>query len=238
MPDRRQFIIGGACLAATGVAYAAQPRRAVALLGDRKLDDVVPVTAGVWTSRSVNDLVQPKEEGSLASRLYSQTVGRIYTNGNTGAEIMMLLAYGTTQSDDLQLHRPEVCYPVFGFSLSRNEPLNVPLPGGGILPTRRLVADAPGRRENIIYWSRLGEYLPIDGSEQRADRLRTAFKGIVADGLLARFSHLEESPERAWAATESFIVELLKATAPQNRPPLIGSNLSAKWTSGLSGSAT
>ncbi len=227
--DRRHIILGGVCVAAAATSEILRPRRRVTLLGNRQLNDLVPTKFGGWVSHDVNDLVAPKEEGSLASRLYGQTVGRAYTDDATGAGIMMLLAYGGIQSDDLQLHRPEVCYPAFGFSLSNNRVQRIALPGGsGALPARKLTADAPGRRENIVYWSRLGEFLPVSGSEQRADRLKTSMQGIVADGLLARFSTLEPDPARAWALVETFIVDLISATPASGRSPLIGTALSAQ----------
>jgi EpsI family protein len=176
MINRRDIVIGAACLGAAGVSYALVPRRRVSLLGPRqRIATIVPAAFGQWTSRNVSDLVAPKEEDSLASKLYGETVGRIYSDGSSGGEIMMLLAYGNTQSDDLQLHRPEICYPAFGFAITQSRVMRLPL-GGGVLPVRQLVADAPDRRETILYWSRLGEFLPLDKKQQQVDRLLTAMK--------------------------------------------------------------
>jgi EpsI family protein len=226
MSSRRDLLIGAACLAGAGAAYSLVPRRHVPLLKPgRRLEQIVPAAFGGWTSRSVTDLVAPKEEGSLAAKLYGQTVGRIYSRPQEGVEIMMLLAYGDTQSDDLQLHRPEICYPAFGFAISQSAVLQLPLPGGGLLPVRRLVADAPDRRETIIYWSRLGEFLPLNRKQQQLDRLRTAMKGNIADGLLARFSVAGADPDAAVAALQSFIPPLVEAVAADSRKVLIGTQL-------------
>jgi EpsI family protein len=170
----------------------------------------------------VSDLVAPKTEGSLMNKLYGETVGRVYTNSATQAEIMMLLAHGDTQSNDLQVHRPEVCYPAFGFSISQSHAIQLPLPGGVTLPSRRLVASAPGRQENIIYWSRLGEYMPTDGAQQRIDRLETAMQGYVADGLLARFSSIGTDPDAAFTLVGRFISDLIRAVPGARRVALIG----------------
>jgi EpsI family protein len=218
---RRDLLIGGASFAAAGAAYGLRPRRRVSLQGAAKLESFVPRAFGGWTSRDVSDLVAPKEEGSLVSKLYGETVGRVYSSG--AAEIMMLLAHGDTQSNILQLHRPEVCYPAFGFAISDSRPVQLPLPGGVTLPARQLVALAPGRQENIIYWSRLGEYLPTNGAQQRLDRLMTALHGYVADGLLARFSAVGSDPQPALASVSAFIGELLRAVPANQRGSLIGS---------------
>lgn len=220
MIRRRDILIGTACVAAAGTAYGLKPRRSIALVGDELLEDVVPREFSGWTSEDVSDLVAPKIEGSLASRLYNQTVGRIYSQGPN--DIMMLLAYGKTNNDELQLHRPEACYPAFGFALSMSQATDLKLRTGVTLPARRLVADAPGRRENIVYWSRLGEYLPVDAGEQRRDRLRAAMEGYVADGLLARFSAVGTQPAPALLMVERFIVDLVDATPSARRAALIG----------------
>ena len=227
MIGRRDLLIGSACLAGAGVAYGLSPRHHVSLLRGRALEQTVPRAFGEWQSQDVSDLVAPKLEDSLASRLYGETVGRVYRGGENGSEIMMLLAHGDTQSDDLQLHRPEICYPAFGFSISQSAVTNVPLASKVTLPSRRLVADAPDRREVIIYWSRLGEYLPLDRKQQQFDRLRTAMKGDIADGLLARFSILASDPPAAVAVLERFIPALVRAVPADRRDVLIGTQRAA-----------
>jgi hypothetical protein len=74
----------------------------------------------------------------------------------------------------------------------------------------------------IIYWSRLGEFLPVDGIEQRVDRLTTAMHGYVADGLLARFSTLGSDPAAAFAIMIPFIGQLVSAVPSNRRLALLG----------------
>ena len=228
MTSRRDLLIGGACLAGAGAAYALIPRRRVSLLGPVTVAAIVPSKLPDWTSRDVSDLVAPKEEDSLAARIYGETVGRVYRQTSTGAEVMMLLAHGNTQSDDLQLHRPEVCYPAFGFTIHQNQEVEIPLLPGAAIPGRNLVAMAPDRRETILYWSRLGEYFPISRSDQHYDRMRTSFKGVIADGILSRFSMEALEPSAASAIMRDFIPGLIRAMAPAHRAALIGTALSQK----------
>ena len=63
--------------------------------------------------------VAPETPDSLAARLYGETVGRIYRQQSTGDQVIMLMAHGDVESNELQLHRPEVCYPAFGFASRR-----------------------------------------------------------------------------------------------------------------------
>jgi len=220
--DRRDFLISGACVGAAAAGAALVPHRHLSLMPDLRLEDVVPTAFGAWTSHDVTDLVAPKVPGSLSSRLYDQTLERIYQSSEDGTEVMMLLAHGDTQSSTLQLHRPEVCYPAFGFEITGHRRLLVPLAPGVPLPATALIADAPGRRENIVYWTRLGGFLPTTEMEQRLDRIKAAVAGYVADGLLARFSIVSSESEQALGAASNFVVNFIRAVPARLRAPLVG----------------
>src|SRR5690242_20670756 len=115
MIARRDLIMGAACVVAAGGAYALKPSRRVSLLDGTTIDEIVPRQVEKWAARDVGDLVAPVSRNSLEAKLYGEVVERIYRDSSSGAEIMMLIAHGDTQTNDLQLHRPEVCYPAFGF---------------------------------------------------------------------------------------------------------------------------
>lgn len=222
---RRDILIGGACAAAAAASVALEPRRRLSLLGRNKLADIVPRGFGGWTSQDVSDLVKPLEEGSLASRLYGEQVARRFTHAATQAEVAVFLAHGDSQTDQLQLHRPEVCYPAVGYAILSSAVGAVSLPGGVGLPTKRLIASSPDRREHIVYWTRLGEFFPVSGSQQRLDQLKTALGGYIADGLLARFSVAGSDAHSAFEVLQSFIPAMISATAAADRPALIGTRL-------------
>lgn len=222
MIARRDILMGAACLIGAGGAQALRPTRNVSLLGEDQLADVVPATFGDWQSEDVGDPLAVNGPGTLSAKLYNQLLVRAYRNTTTGDQLLALLAYGGRQTDELQLHRPEVCYPAFGFNLVRNEPFDVPIGSGVRIPARRLLAEGEDRVESIIYWSRMGEYLPRDGGEQREDRLRIAMQGVIPDGLLCRFSGLSAEPGREWSAIEGFLPAFLGAIAPGHRKVLIG----------------
>lgn len=222
MIARRDILFGSACLIAAGAAYSLKPRKRLVLLSSGTMADGLPASFGDWTGENADGLVQPKTEDELAAKLYNEMVGRLYHQASTGQTVMMLVAYGGTQSDVLQLHRPEVCYPAVGFNLLSSTAAVVPLPGGADLPVRRVVAAAQGRQENIVYWARIGEYLPDSGSEQRKVRFENALEGYVPDGVLARFSVVGSDAEAAFATLDRFIPELLSAVAVDKRRALIG----------------
>jgi EpsI family protein len=154
--------------------------------------------------------------------LYNQLLTRVYRNDRTGEQMFVLMAYGGKQTDQLQLHRPEICYPAFGFELLRNDPMDVAIGKGVDIPARRILAEGSERIESVVYWTRLGEFLPRSGGEQREDRLKIALQGIISDGLLSRFSTVAADPETAWKQIEAFIASLVGSVKPQYRKVLIG----------------
>lgn len=225
--DRRHVVMGIACLAAAGSAMALKPRRRLSLGGDTKLDAVIPRRFGGWTEQPTEALITPEDEDGLAARLYSQVVGRLYVNGE-GAMVMLLIAYGDTQNDLLQLHRPEVCYPAFGFAITGSGKTQIPLAHNVAIPARALTASSAQRVEQILYWSRIGEHLPTDGREQRLAKLEDQFAGIVPDGILVRISVIDEDAAEGLALNRSFAMELMNAIPASNRPMLIGTDAATR----------
>lgn len=219
--DRRALIAGAACVGGALLAQQLKPHKYVSLLKSGTLDSMIPRTFGAWSSEDVGDPLALNGPGTLSAKLYNQLVTRAYENATTGKRIWMLLAHGERQSDELQLHRPEVCYPAFGFEVLRNEPLQLRLEDSVMVPARRLLCKAPSHEERVLYWSRMGEFLPIDASEQRLDRFKNAVAGIIPDGVLCRFSFADPEAQ-SWADLEQFVPELLKATGPQGRRVLLG----------------
>lgn len=220
MINRRDLLIGGACLAAAASAEAIRPNERLDLLGDRKLDDELPRTFGAWRMHTADGVVAPPSENSLAARLYNQTVARVYV-GPDDAMVMLLIAYGNTQSDTLQLHRPEVCYPAFGFQVTNSRPAALQVGNGIVIPGRNLSARTEGRQERISYWTRIGEYLPVDEDEQRRMRFRTAIAGIIPDGVLVRISTPVDDEAAAFALNDRFAADFLRAVPPALRPALV-----------------
>ncbi len=225
MTSRREFLIGGACALTAGAAYAATPRERMSLLGKAKLEDLVPRAFGAWSELPSNSVVVPQSDDSLAARLYAQTVTRVFVNYSDNTSVMALFAYGDTQSDQLQLHRPEVCYPAFGFAVIESKAVDIGLANGAIIPARRLTAQSALRTEHVAYWTRIGEYLPQSGQDQRAAKLRTAFQGIIPDGILVRISNLQTTPDEGFAVNARFASQLIDAMPKQGLPALVGTQV-------------
>lgn len=224
MIDRRDVLFGGGMLLAAAGAAALTPRHHVELLHGRKLDTIIPDQIGVWKTTPSSAFVLPKTPGSLADRLYSDTVSRLYVADNALA-VMMVLAYGNLQSDLLQLHRPEVCYAAVGFQISHSTKTQLTVAPSVEIPIRELTASTDNRIEPISYWTRIGDALPTSAREQRMMRLRQQMAGIVPDGILVRLSTVGDPTPATFAALNTFGRAFVLAVKPSDRSILIGSTL-------------
>ncbi len=224
MISRRDLLVGGMLLGASAGAWAWTPRERMSLLGNRDMEKLIPSAFGQWRELPTSALVVPDEEDSLAARLYTEQVGRIYSNADNDV-VMLLIAYGGTQSDALQLHRPEVCYPAFGFEVRGGQDVPIPLSRDVQIPGRSLVAVSNMRTEQILYWTRIGEHLPSTGAEQRWARLRSEMSGTIPDGILVRISSVGTDPQRGLDLNRSLATDLMKALGTDARRLLLGTQV-------------
>ena len=226
MIDRRDFVFAALCAAGLAGAEALRPRTRIDLLGDLDLSDTIPMKFGAWSAELGGDLVIPQTEDSLAARLYAKQIARSYFHPDLETPVMLLIAYGASQSDALQLHRPEACYPAVGFTIEDRRFSELPIGRGAALPAVDLTARADPRLEDIVYWTRLGEYFPRSAGEQRKDRLAMSMEGYIGDGVLVRASmvRLGEVPQHK--AIGEFLAGLLQASAADGRRVLIGTQRS------------
>lgn len=194
--DRRDLLAGLACAGGLGLAEWLRPRTLEILMPPGgKLTNLVPRTVGPWSQGADGDVVVPRTEGSLASKLYGDQLARIYYRADqSGVPIMLSIAYGYRQSDALQLHRPEACYPAVGFAVTQPRALELDL-GTLKVPAVALTATATGRIEDLVYWTRMGRRFPRSNAEQREMRFANAIEGLVPDGVLVRASAVRTDRE-------------------------------------------
>lgn len=226
MPSRRDLLAGAVMVASAAGAQALIPRRQLTLLGGLKLEDAVPRALPGWQVAGTGGVVSPPPKGSLADRLYSQTAQRVFVNG-AGEVVMLLIAYGDSQSDQLSLHRPESCYPAVGFQIGNIREAALRLPPSSEVPVRALSARLDQRVEQILYWTRVGEHLPNSPAEQRRVRIENALAGVVTDGVLVRVSTLSDEVSKGTTVNEAFARTFLQASNPMLRRALLGSRFSS-----------
>lgn len=220
--SRREWLVGGALLgtaAVTGLLAhrldLRSPRAA------RPLDELVPERVGSWVERPSHGLLIPRgEQGDEPT--YDDVQTRFYVSP-AAPPVALLIAYGNAQTGTTQLHRPEVCYPAAGFRIRRQGETEVELGSGRSVAARRMTASAPGRHEQIVYWSRVADEFPVNATDQRLAMLRATLGGAIPDGALVRFSMFDAEPQVAWRGLEAFARLLVASAGPELRRILVGS---------------
>ncbi len=213
--SRRNVLTGAALVGAATLAHARQPKPMPKQLGKGGLDALVPKTLGPWRFETTSGLVLPPPDAT-ADRLYDEVLTRVYTRPD-GAAVMFLVAYSGTQDGLLQLHRPEVCYPVGGYQLSQTQIAPVAFADGDSVPARAFTATSALRVEHVLYWTRLGADLPTSWGQQRWAVVRANLAGVIPDGVLVRMSCIENDADKAFALLRAFASDLAGSVSPKAR---------------------
>ncbi|MGN7875787.1 exosortase C-terminal domain/associated protein EpsI [Roseateles sp. 22389] len=223
-----------ACLAGVALmvtaaagAWLATPRLQ-ALHGAPSLDATVPKAFGDW--RALQDSVAQVDVSqgveTVQEQPYDQTVMRTYVNSR-GDQIMLALAWGERQRQDVKVHRPEVCYPAQGYFVRRIGDGGPVSTAGRAepVPTTQLLTEARGGGyEAVRYWIRIGTQYGGDGMAARWYILNEGFQGRIPDGMLVRASQRLTSAEGAaqsQALMAGFLSELVAAVPAGTRTMLV-----------------
>jgi EpsI family protein len=217
---RRHMLMGAAMTATSVVAFVREPRVKVAPLKTGELERLVPNQVGQWAFESKSGLVLPVDD-PLVKSLYSDVLTRVYV-ADDGPPVMLLIAYSNTQNGMLQVHRPEVCYPAGGYTLSETRIVPVKLSSSLEIPARFFSAEGAARREQVLYWTRIGGETPTSWLEQRAAVVRANLKREIPDGILVRVSCALPDFSSAKPLLETFISSLVSELEPTARKLLIG----------------
>lgn len=221
--SRRHWLVGLSMLLAALLAANLKPTRRLAdQNGPIALESRVPAQFDGWRldDRIVPILPDPQQQATL-DKIYSQSLSRTYVNGH-GQRVMLTIAYGSVQSDTLQVHKPEVCYASQGFQV--DSPADAVLPtDAGDIPVKRLVAVNGLRIEPITYWILIGDKVTGGGSlAWKLAQLKLGFQGVIPDGLLFRVSSIGSDQQAEYALQRDFVNALLNAMSEADRRRFIG----------------
>lgn len=217
--NRRYVIIGAILASASAIAYTRQPEVAEPPMEAKAFDKLVPKTFGKWISLSQGEFVLPPPD-ALRDRLYDNLVTRLYQKPGA-PPVMMLLAYNNEQDGMLQVHRPEVCYPVGGFQLTETRRIGV-AGAGRPIPANIFTAKSPRRTEQVVYFTRLGNAFPRSWSEQRISVIRANLAGDIPDGMMMRVSVLGIDQQKALPILTEFTREFIDASPRHLQKLLVG----------------
>lgn len=199
--SRRSFLIGAALSAASGIAFARQPKPIHPVVNKDAFIGWIPKKVGPWSMDATSGVILPPQD-QLSDRLYDNLVTRVYVS-STQPAVMLLLAYNNIQDGVLQVHRPEVCYPVGGFQLSDARQADIKL-GKKAVPANFFTASTPNRIEQVSYFTRVGDSFPRSWSEQRIAVIQANLSQEVPDAMMMRASLLGKRQDEARVVLSQF----------------------------------
>lgn len=218
---RRDVLLGGLMTATAGIAWARTPHQKDMAIGPDQLDKVIPTDIGPWHFQTASGLILPPPD-ALAAQIYDQQLARTYESEDPAIPgVMVVIAYGSSQSGMLQVHRPEICYPAGGFRLSETTPVAVPIRGGAI-PAQFFTATRELRTERVLYWTRVGKGIPRTWGQQRMAVIRSNLAMAIPDGVLVRLSTIGGDDASARAALDRFAGLLVAGVDRRGRRLLVG----------------
>lgn len=226
MMMRINYHIGLACFAIVSAAVVAEamiPRTSMARAADAlDLEKLIPKGFGQWKPAPDVRVVEPPGSDALSREIYNQEIARGYADAE-GHVVMLLIAYGASQSDRLQLHRPEICYVAQGFAVSRPTTASVAYDSSGYsLEFTRLVAQREGRLEPVTYWMRIGDDIANGVVQRQILKVTYGLHGLVPDGALIRVSTIGLPEQAAFAVQSDFIRDLIGSAGTAERTFLVG----------------
>ncbi len=209
-------------LMSAALAHWFTPRTKVADLNPPiNLETLVPAQFGDWSQDTNLPLVlaDPNQTAAL-QKIYNQVLTRTYVN-QQGYKIMLSLAYGGDQSDLMEMHKPEICYPAQGFHLLQKQRLNLTI-FEKTIPVTRINTQMGQRVEPVTYWTLLGDTVVRGGFNKKIAQIKYGLVGQIPDGILVRFSSIDQNTENAYNQQQQFATQLISALPTADRRKLIG----------------
>lgn len=219
----KHLVIGLCMFAAAGMALALKPTVKVADSGPKiDLETLIPKAFGDWKiDTTIAPLIADPELEARLGKIYNQTLTRTYVNARN-ERVMLSIAYGGDQSDNMAVHKPEVCYPAQGFQILKSPRIGAFSTGEGDIPVKRLVAGQGPRVEPITYWTTVGGVVEVHGLKWKLQQLKFGLTGRIPDGLLFRVSSIQEDESRAYQIQDDFTRAMIKVMKPEERERIIG----------------
>jgi EpsI family protein len=219
----RNLILLGLMLAASGMAVALKPTKKIADQGPKvELELLIPKGFGEWRQEiaSAAQVVDPQQKEML-DKIYNQTLSRTYVNVQ-GYRVMLSVAYGGDQSDAMQLHKPEVCYPSQGFTLHEKHTDTLQTRDDS-LPVTRVFTSLGNRNEPVTYWTTIGDrVIKSSGLQKKLVEMSYGLRGNIPDGMLIRVSSIDSDKAHAYRIHDRFSNQMLEALGPEARVRLAG----------------
>ena len=215
------LLVGALLVSAAGAAEWMKPTVRAAQGKSVQLERMIPTAIGNWRIDPSVVQVQASPDVQIAiERIYDQVLSRTYVNPK-GERMMLSIAYGGSQSDDLKAHRQEVCYASQGFKITELLHDSVAF-GDSTIPITRMVAVLGSRSEPVTYWFTIGDRVVLSRFERLIVQLKYGLSGEIPDGMLVRVSNISTDARGAYSAHVNFVHELIASMRKEDVPRLLG----------------
>lgn len=219
----RRLMIGLAMLLTAIIAVVLTPNKRIADSGAYvDLELLIPKQFGGWRNdENMKQVVVDPRLQEVIKATYRATLSRTYLDAH-GKRIMLSMAYGGSHGENMQTHRPEICYPAQGFSIVEPSSNGLIRIDNGSLAVTRLVAKHGIRNEPITYWVVVGGVRTEFGIKMKLAQMRYRLTGVIPDGMLVRISSIDNNNDRAFMLHQRFIRDLLSSVKGEDRRHIIG----------------
>ena len=183
----------------------------------------IPTRFGNWTMvpspYAQVDLAVTAAGDLSTDRPYDQTVMRTYANA-AGQQVMLAVAYGRNQRQEIKIHRPELCYAAQGYAVTRPETARFDAIRSASRPItgQQLYAESGRGNEAVSYWIRIGDRYSGSAWDTRWHIVTEGLNGRVTDGALVRASMLVGSRAEA-ESQQPLIGDFLRALVDATPEP-------------------
>lgn len=224
-PVRRRMVLvfAGAMLASAGARSISPTRHIADEKGALDLNRAVPTRFGEW-SMDTNQpamIVNPQQQ-SIIDEIYAQVLSRTYVHAD-GYRIMVAIAYGKDQREALQVHFPEICYTMQGFTVLSEKQTDIEVAGGSITVVQLDTALGAVRPEPLTYWLVVGDKAVGAGAtSKKLVEMSYTLRGWIPDGLLFRVSSIDPDAKAAHERQTHFVQDLAAAMPSGPRHRILG----------------
>lgn len=214
-------------LAASALASVLATPKLAQIENAPDLESTVPKQFGKWKelpSRYTQVGLTAGQDPNM-DQPYDQTVMRTYVS-ESGEVVMLSLAWGKRQRQEVKVHRPDLCYVAQGYRVKSLEPATYAYesPSGNTVAGKRMVALSSRGGEAVSYWIRIGDMYSEDAIQTRLHILKEGLAGQVPDGILVRVSQPirgDKDAELSWPVLEEFLDVFVASLPPETRLMLI-----------------
>ena len=212
-------------LAAGGYLFRPNPNQVTPY---PQFEKVLPEQVGEWTyvpaKVNTDSYVSISTDTSLEQPYNEVSMRTYYRLGHS--PMMLALAWGQRQRQEVKIHNPVLCYKASGHQVleQRTTTLDSVKTGEGALVVHQMLTKSIGGYEVVSYWIRIGHSYSEGSVATRLAIVKDGLQGIVPDGVLVRASVRVASPSeapKAYSETAQFLKQFYQDVQPETKSYLV-----------------